>query len=345
MSKLRVAIIGATGYTGLELVRILLNHPYSTIDVITSESHPGKLFSDIHPHLKGIADIPLEPMQNIVNHSVDIIFLALPHGVSMEFVKKYGYEKFKVIDLSGDLRIKDIAVYEKWYKVQHLFHQALKDVVFGLPELFAEKIKNSNLVANPGCYPTASILPLAPLLKADLIDNQSIIIDSKSGVTGAGAKAKENTHFPLVYDNFMAYGLMTHRHTPEIELALSEFTGKPVTVQFSPHLLPVNRGILSTIYTRPIRPVTKNEISKLLKEFYADKPFVKIVDQPPSLKDVRGSNYCHIFGTFDERTGFILLVSVIDNLVKGASGQAIQNMNLMFDLDETTGLLTPPLSP
>jgi N-acetyl-gamma-glutamyl-phosphate reductase len=345
MSKIKVGIIGASGYTGLELFRILKKHPLADIVIITSETHAGKYFSDVHPHLKGFSDLKLEPLENIVNHNLDVVFLALPHGVSMDFVKKYGYHNFKVIDLSGDLRLKNVDVYKKWYKQEHACPEVLNDAVFGLPELFYDKIKNARLISNPGCYPTSAILPLAPLLANNLIDLSNIIIDSKSGVSGAGAKAKDNTHFPNVNDNFSAYGLINHRHTPEIEQALSEIAGKQITVQFSPHLLPISRGILSTIYTIPKSPISSSDVLSIFTDFYKNKPFVIVSTQLPSVKDVKGTNYCKISPVLDTRTNHIIIVSVIDNLVKGASGQAVQNMNIMFGLNETLGLIDFPLAP
>ena len=345
MPEIRAGIIGATGYTGLELVRLLHTHPRVKIEVITSESHAGNDFSTIHSHLSGLADYKLSSLNDINKYNPDVVFLALPHGVSMETVKKLGIEKFKIIDLSADFRLKNPDTYAQWYNHSHSCPEYLKEAVYGLPELFYDDIKNAWLIANPGCYPTSSILPLAPLLKKKIIEPGSIIIDSKSGVTGAGAKAKETTHFPTVNDNFSAYGLLTHRHTPEINSILNEFSDKPFEITFTPHLLPVNRGILSTIYAKTSKKSNQQEITEILQDYYQNKPFVNICNTPPSIKDVRGSNYCNIFATVNEKTNQLILVSVIDNLIKGASGQAIQNMNIMFGFDESTGLKALPLAP
>ncbi|MBN2518906.1 MAG: N-acetyl-gamma-glutamyl-phosphate reductase [Bacteroidales bacterium] len=345
MHKIKVGIIGATGYTGLELVRILSSHPNVSIEIITSESYKGKKFSDIHNHFKGLLDYKLYSIDNLLDFNIDIAFLALPHGVSMEFVKKFGLDKFGIIDLSGDFRLQNSQIYYNWYKQEHICPEYLSKAVYGLPELFFDNIKNARLIANPGCYPTSCILPLIPLLKEKIIDMRTIIIDSKSGVTGAGAKVKESTHFPTVNDNFSAYGLLNHRHTPEIEQYLSLIANSDIEISFTPHLLPVNRGILSTIYVKPSKKTNQQNIIRILEDYYSKKPFVNIVNSIPSVKDVRGSNYCNIFATFDNRTNLIILISVIDNLVKGASGQAAQNMNIMFDLEESTGLSNLPIVP
>jgi N-acetyl-gamma-glutamyl-phosphate reductase len=273
------------------------------------------------------------------------VFLALPHRVSMEFVRDFDLSTAPVIDLSADFRIADPAVYEDWYETQHCCPELLPQAVYGLPELNRVAIRQARLVANPGCYPTCAILALAPLLKAGMIEPSRIVIDAKSGVTGAGVKPKPGTHFPTVNEGFAAYGLKRHRHTPEIEQALAPQAGTPVTLQFTPHLLPVNRGILSTIYARPVPAASEESLAEVLRTAYAGEPFVRVVDSPPALDNVRGSNYCDVYATIDRRTGNALLVSVIDNLVKGAAGQAIQNMNLMFGMDESLGLAAVPLSP
>lgn len=345
MDKKKIGIIGATGYTGSELVRLLVAHPQVSISIITSESKAGQLFSDIHPQYRGIADIELQPLSALADADVDLVFLALPHGVSMDFVRRQGYDRFKVVDLSGDFRLGSADLYEQWYHAKHEYPQGLTDAVYGLPELFREQIRPARLVANPGCYPTSALLPLAPLVRQGLLRPDTIIVDAKSGVTGAGARARQTTHYPDLNDNFAAYGIRTHRHTPEIQHTLAALTGTAPAVLFTPHLLPVNRGILSTTYSVPSSPVDEAGLRDLYRQFYASEPFVRLVDTPPSIKNVRGSNYCDIFVTCDDRTGTIITVSVIDNLVKGAAGQAVQNMNLMFGWEETAGLLTPPLAP
>jgi len=343
--KKRIGIIGATGYTGSELVRILVNHPEVEIALITSESRAGEKFSDIHTSFRGIVDIILQPASQVEKTDLDLVFLALPHGVSMDFVKKYHQKPFKIVDLSGDFRLDSSKVYQEWYQKEHVFPEGLEHAVFGLPELNRENIKQSELVANPGCFPTTAILGLAPLLSEGIVESRGIIVDSKTGVTGAGVKPKEVTHFPNVNDNFKAYGLKKHRHTIEIQDTLNKLSSDEVNLQFTPHLLPIDRGILSTIYARPVKEVTTADLNALYLRYYEGHPFVRITPEAPSIKDVRASNYCDIFITYDERTGNIMVLSAIDNLVKGAAGQAIQNMNLMLGLDETTGLKQVPVNP
>ena len=341
----KIGIIGATGYTGSELVRILSEHPEIEITVITSETHAGKPFSDVHPFFDGRVNFTLSSMDELNPEELDLVFLALPHGVSMDFVKKYKDAPFKIIDLSGDFRLSHESVYETWYKKKHSHAEGFKTAVFGSPELFSEKIKDAKLVANPGCYPTSAILALAPLLSAKLIETAPIIVDSKSGVTGAGVKPKVATHFSNVHDNFKAYGLKNHRHTIEIEEIADKIATTKTTIQFTPHLLPVDRGILTTVYARPVTSVNDKFLKEHYEDFYDNAPFVHITNTPPSIKDVRATNYCNIYVTYDPRTNLIVVVSVIDNLVKGAAGQAVQNMNILFGWDETTGLKHMPIHP
>ncbi len=346
MNKKHVAIIGATGYTGSELVRMLYNHPQVTIDVVTSESHQGKLLSDIHPQFKGIVDTELQPMEALKNYNPELVFLGLPHGVSMKFVKKYHDADFKIIDLSGDFRLDNAKTYLQWYQIEHVYPEGIEKAVFGLPEFFKEEISNAQLVANPGCFPTGSILAIAPLLQEGIINNHRLVIDAKTGVTGAGVKAKDVTHFPNVNDDFKPYGLKTHRHTIEMQYILGKIAKKDCTVQFTPHLLPLDRGILSTIYLIPDNnKITDDMIKAIYAERYSDAPFVRLTDTIPAVKRVRGSNFCDIMVTYDNRTNTIIAVSAIDNLVKGAAGQAVQNMNIMLGYEEDMGLKQLPLMP
>ncbi len=345
MSEINVAIIGASGYTGLELVRILTHHPDVNISVITSDTYAGQNFSSIYPQFCGLVDMKLEPTEAVKEHDPDLIFLALPHGVSMEFVKNFGARHRHIIDLSGDFRLPSATLYEKWYGTEHAASGYLDKAVYGLPELFRLDIRRTKLIANPGCYPTSAILALAPLVKNNLIETERIIIDAKSGVSGAGAKAKDTTHFPEVFGNFSAYNLHKHRHIPEIESVLEGVSANRIQVNFTPHLLPVDRGILSTIYVKPLRAVDQDYLQEIYAAFYHQEHFVRIVSRPPAMKNVRGSNYCDIYATFDARTQMITIISVIDNLVKGAAGQAVQNMNIMFDFLEDAGLKALPLNP
>lgn len=345
MDKKKIGIIGATGYTGSELVRLLKNHPQIEIAIITSESHAGKKFSDVHPFFQGIEEQILKTISEIDDYNLDLVFLALPHGVSMNFVKDNANKSFKIIDLSGDFRLSSKAIYEEWYGMEHIYPEGIGKSAFGLPELFEEQIKKANLVANPGCFPTSAILAIAPLLKGKYIDGKSIIIDSKTGVTGAGIKPKAVNLYSNVNDNFKAYGVTTHRHTIEIQSILDEYADDNTLIQFTPHLLPVDRGILSTIYLTPTKLLNQEELDDIYKAFYKTSPFVRIREQIPEIKDVRGTNYCDIHVTYDQRTNRIIVISVIDNLMKGASGQAVANMNLMFDFDQTTGLNQIPVNP
>ncbi|HCS20052.1 MAG TPA: N-acetyl-gamma-glutamyl-phosphate reductase [Bacteroidetes bacterium] len=345
MIKKRIGIIGATGYTGSELVRILTNHPDIEITLITSESRAGELFSDVHPFLQGIADQTLVSINQIEEHELDLVFLALPHGVSMDFVKRVKDKSFKIIDLSGDFRLRSQAEYEEWYKTSHIYPEGIEKAVFGIPELYHDKIKEARLIANPGCFPTSAILGLAPLLKGKLIETDRIIVDSKTGVTGAGIKAKSTNMYSNVNDNFKAYGLKHHRHTIEIQGVLDELSGQETLIQFTPHLLPVDRGILTTIYARPTGEMDEAGLREIYAAFYENAPFVRLRKQEPAIKDVRGTNYCDLFVSYDKRTNMIIVISVIDNLIKGAAGQAVQNMNILFGLEETKGLNLIPLNP
>jgi N-acetyl-gamma-glutamyl-phosphate reductase len=346
MAKYKVGVLGGTGYAGVELIRLLLNHPEVSLEIITSHSKSGEAFSSVHPHFRGLTDLDLQPVENIDNYDLDLLFMALPHGVSMSQIPNYDLDEIRVIDLSGDFRLNSAETYEQWYHRKHTAPDLIPQAVFGLSELFRHQIRNARLVSNPGCYPTPAIIALAPLLKDNLIEPASITVDAKSGVTGAGAKATEKTHFPEVFGNFSAYGLRNHRHTPEIQQALQAYTGDSMpTVLFTPHLLPIDRGILETIYAAPSRDMSEELVQETLSRFYEKERFIRVLDHPPMLKNIRGSNYCDIYGTYDERTNKIIIISTIDNLMKGAAGQAVQNMNIMFGLLEYSGLRITPLYP
>ncbi len=343
----RIGIIGATGYTGSELVRLLLNHPRAEIITITSESRAGERFSDVHPQFLGLCDIKLCKVDEVDHSDLDIVFLALPHGVSMDYVKRFSDQPYRIIDLSGDFRLTSEQSYADWYGQEHIFAEGIERAVFGLPEWFRNEIRDARLVANPGCYPTASILAVAPLVKAGIVDNTHIIIDAKSGVTGAGIKPSNTTHFANVNDNFTAYGLSTHRHTIEIQQQLGMIGQGVNDVLFTPHLLPVDRGILATAYLKPVvgTSVTQAAIDEAYHSSYQDENFIRYRSNVPSIKDVRATNLCDIHAHYDKRTNTIIAIAVIDNLMKGAAGQAVQNMNIMMGWEETAGLFQVPVRP
>lgn len=339
--KIRAAIVGSSGYTGGELCRLLLNHPRAEVTVVTSEKSAGKPLADIFPQLLGLTGLVCEPLDpDVVAKKADFVFLALPHVAAQEAAYSFYKLGKKTVDLSADYRLADSALYEKWYEHCHQHPELLKQAIYGLPELHREKIKKAQLAANPGCYPTGAILGLAPMLKENMLDLSSIIIDSKSGVSGAGRSPSLAHHFPEVNEGFMAYKIGTHRHTPEIEQELSLLAGERVTVSFTPHLVPMNRGILTTIYARPSSKADMTRLHASYREFYRNEHFVRVLPagQFPNTRHVCGSNFCDIGVSFDQRVGRAVVVTAIDNLVKGASGQAIQNMNLMMAFPETEGL-------
>jgi N-acetyl-gamma-glutamyl-phosphate reductase len=338
---LKVAIVGASGYTGLELIRILHCHPEVTLTCLTSEQSAGRNISDIFPTLRGRCDLTLENLEPVrVAEKADLIFTALPHKAAMEVVPTFLKLGKQVIDLSADYRLSDPEVYGAWYE-PHLNPANLKNAVYGLPEVRRTKIKEARLVANPGCYPTSIILGLAPLLVKGLINTGDIIADSASGVTGAGRSAKVDSLYCEVNEGFRAYGVGgIHRHTPEIEQELSLLAGESLVITFTPHLVPMDRGILSTIYATPSTATTTEDLAQLYQDFYRGEPFVRVLPQGclPNTAFVRGSNFCDIAPLVDSRTGRVIIVSAIDNLVKGASGQAVQNMNIVCGFPETMGL-------
>ena len=333
---IRVAIIGASGYTGAESIRIILRHSEAELTYLTALPEECGAVEDVFPQFKGRCEMQIEPLDlDKLAGLADVALCCLPHKVSMGFVPKLLNAGLKVIDFSADYRIKDVAVYEEYY-VKHTDTGNLKHAAFGLPELFRDSIKGAKLVANPGCYPTGASLAIAPLLKEDMIETDSIIVNSVTGTSGAGNKPSGKFHFPNMNENLFPYGIGTHRHMPEIEQIASDVAGKNVTVLFQPHVGPFDRGILSTVYCQPKQQLSNDELSQLFRDFYAGEPFVQIRRDAPAVKDVAGTNYCHIFPASVK--GRIVSFSAIDNLVKGASGQAIQNMNIIFGIEETMGL-------
>lgn len=337
----RVAICGGSGYTGSELLRILSQHPEAEVTAVTSEKSTGKKVTDLFPHLVKYSGLVYQPMDTErLLSKADIFFMALPHAESQEAVDFFFQQGKKVIDLSADFRLSDPAVYTEWYKTPHHYPNTLKKAVYGLPELYRSAIKKARLIANPGCYPTSAILALSPAIKEGLIDLETVIIDSKSGTSGAGRKADVAVSFCEVNEGFKAYGVGIHRHTPEIEQELSAVAGKQVRIDFTPHLLPIDRGIVTTAYAKLKTKISTDKVIALYNKRYSKEPFVKVLDEGffPNAKHVRGSNYCFIGIKVNERTNTLVIGSAIDNLVKGASGQAVQNMNIMLGIKETTAL-------
>ncbi len=345
---LKVGIVGASGYTGAELARILTNHPNVELTVATSRQYAGLPLSKVFPNLRERVNIVCENLSGEeLCERADFFFTAVPHKTAMEIVPVLLKKGKKVVDLSADYRIRDAKVYEQWYQ-EHSSTDVLAEAIYGLPELYKNEISNTNLTANPGCYPTSIILALAPLLRNNLIDEDSLIIDSKSATSGAGRAANVGTLFCEVNDGFKPYGVGgTHRHIPEIEQELSLLANKETRISFTPHLLPISRGILSTAYASLNTKGDNEDILSLYQDTYKAEPFVRVLPQGdlPATQFVRGSNFCDIALQKDTRTGRIIVMSAIDNIVKGASGQAVQNMNLMNGFPEATGLLNLPLFP
>ncbi len=339
----KVGIIGATGYAGAELVRLLLTHDNVQLVALSSVSFEGQSLSEVYPAFFTVADDILVDENTVIERS-DIVFASLPHGLSEDIAKKCADANKRFIDLGADFRLELEQDYSDWYGLLFKYDELHSEAVYGLSELFHDDIKDANILANPGCYPTSVALGLAPLLCNNLISTKGIVIDSKSGTTGAGRSLSQVTHFPDCNENFAPYKIAEHRHTPEIEQTLTELAGEQVTVTFVPHLLPVNRGILSTIYTELKSDHSIEEIHELYKEFYKNAPFVRVLNigSAACIKAVRLSNYCDVSIHFDRRCGRVIIASAIDNMVKGAAGQAIQNMNIMLGLAETTGLLAVP---
>ena len=348
MSKIKAAIIGGTGYVGQELFRILYSHPETEVTKVTSVSYTGKKYADIYKNFSNITDLECsECNTDEIAEECDVIFIALPHGIASKSVTKSVLDKCRVIDIGADFRIKDKNVYEKWYGVEHFGEDVLKEAVYGLCEIHGEEIKKARLVANPGCYTTCSILSLYPLVKEGLINTDTIVIDAKSGVTGAGRKPDLGTSFCECSESVKAYKVASHRHTPEIEQELSIAAGKEIKLIFTPHLIPMNRGILATCYAKLNKNKEFSDIEKAFEKYYSDKKFIRLLKKGnfPETNKVKGSEYVDIGFGVDERTNTVIVIGAIDNLVKGAAGQAVQNMNLMFGFDESTALNTPAIFP
>lgn len=343
MIQVQAQIIGVTGYTGGELYRLLLGHPHVKVVSITAKSKVAEPISKFFPNLRGVSEQIVEPTDSASMEGVEVVFLSTPHGVAMDLAGEYLRRGIKVIDISGDHRLRDVSLYPAWYGLEHRHPEQMDEVVYGLPELFRSQIKGASLVSNPGCYPTAALLALAPLVKNHLIALDSIVIDAKSGVSGAGRKPGALYHLPECADNFTAYKIAAHQHTPEIEQALSDLAEDAVKVSFVPHLLPISRGILSTVYADLAESLELEQLREAFVEFYRHEPFIRLRNDENriSLNTVTGSNYCDIGVYLDDRMERVVIVSVIDNLIKGAAGQAIQNLNILFDLDETLGLTHP----
>ena len=345
---IRVGIIGATGYAGGELVRILSGHKDAEIKWYGSRSYIDQKYADVYRNMFQIVDaVCMDDNMEELASQVDVIFTATPQGLCASLVNEDILSKTKIIDLSADFRLKDVKVYEEWYKIEHKAPQFIEEAVYGLCEVNRESVKGARLVANPGCYTTCSILTAYPLAKEGLIDMDTLIIDAKSGTSGAGRGAKVQNLFCEVNENMKAYGVASHRHTPEIEEQLGYAAGKTVTLSFTPHLVPMNRGILATEYAKLTRDVSWEDVKAVYDKYYEEEKFIRVLDRDvcPETKWVEGSNYVDIGFKIDPRTNRIIMMGAIDNLVKGAAGQAVQNMNLMFGLKESEGLELVPMFP
>ncbi len=347
---IRVGLVGVTGYTGMELARLLTGHPNMKLTAATSRTEAGKRLGDLYPFLNGLpgADVILiDPEPELIAKECDLAFLAVPHTAATEMAAALVERGLKVVDLSADFRLKSAETYEQWYKVEHKRPDLLPEAVYGLPELYASDIAKARLVANPGCYPTSIILGMTAALADGLIETHGIVADSKSGVSGAGRSAKLGSLYCEVADSFKAYGIGTHRHTPEIEQELSRLAHGPMTISFNPHLVPMNRGILSTIYAQLKAPLSQADAQRVYEETWADSPWVRVLPsgQLPETRNVRGTMFCDMSVIVDPRTNRLIVVSVIDNVCRGASGQAIANANIMCGLPVTTGLMLCAMMP
>jgi N-acetyl-gamma-glutamyl-phosphate reductase len=344
----RVAIAGASGYTGVELLRLLIQHPLATVVAVTAETHANRPIGEVFPSLAGLLDLTCQPLDTAkLATEAEFIFLALPHKTSMAVGADLIQRGARVLDLSADFRLKDAAAYPTWYGVEHVAPHLLKEAAYGLPELHRAEVAAARLVAVPGCYPTGAVLGLAPLITEGCVDPDSVVFDAISGVSGAGRKAELPYHYSEANENLKAYGVAKHRHTPEIEQELGLLAGREVTVSFTPHLAPLTRGILTTITASLQSRRSAADLLAIFRRYYRDAPFVRILGegQLPETKHVLHSNFCDVGLVSDARTGRVIVVTAIDNLVKGASGQAVQCFNLMAGLDERTGLWIPGLFP
>jgi N-acetyl-gamma-glutamyl-phosphate reductase len=345
---IRASVIGASGYVGQELIRLLHNHPQVEIGSITSTSAVGERYDKSYGNYKSIYEKPFEKqdIQKIAEES-DVVFLALPHGVASHMITEEILSKTKVIDMGADYRLKDVDIYEEWYHTKHLSPDLIEKSIYGLCEIKKDEIKKYSLVANPGCYTTCSILTLAPLMTQPAFDTDSIVIDAKSGITGAGRSLDVSTHYTECNESIKAYKVAAHRHTPEIEEQLGAVAGKQIRLIFTPHLTPMNRGILATCYIKLKEDLTEEKIRELYLEYYKESEFVRILSEGnlPETRWVKGSNYCDIGLKLDKRTNTLVAIGAIDNLMKGAAGQGVQNMNIIFGINENTGLEDIPIFP
>ncbi|HHU81452.1 MAG TPA: N-acetyl-gamma-glutamyl-phosphate reductase [Firmicutes bacterium] len=345
----KAGIIGVNGYAGGELLRLLAGHPEVEVVAAASRSQAGLRLAEVFPSLRGVAigDLPVVYPEDPAFSGCELFFLCTPHGVAAKLAPDFLRQGGKVIDLGADFRFRRVGIYEKWYKVTHAAPSLLAEAVYGLPELHREEIKEARVVGNPGCYPTAALLAMAPLLKADLVTEGPVIVDAKSGVSGAGRALRADLHYAEMDGDFRAYGLVGHRHTPEIEEEAGRVAGREVRVIFTPHLFPVSRGLFATIYLPAARALSDAELFEIYQDFYAGEPFVVPLPEPllPQTKGVLFSNRCQVAARFDPRTGQIIVLSALDNMVKGAAGQAVQNMNILYGFDETLGLTASGIWP
>lgn len=345
---IKAAVIGATGYVGQELIRLLIQHPNVDVTIITSRTNKNEKYFNIYRNYVNITKIVFTE-NNIekISQNVDVIFLALPHGVASNIITKKVLKNAIVIDLGADYRLKDVDIYQDWYNTKHGSENLIDEAIYGLCELKRDEIRKFRLIANPGCYTTCSILSLAPLMNEDFINRNSIIIDAKSGVTGAGRSVDITTHYTECNESIKAYKIASHRHTPEIEEQLSSLSGEKIRLIFTPHLIPMNRGILATCYVPLLKDVSLEKVIQIYEEFYKDEYFVRILEKGtyPETKWVKGSNYCDISINLDKRTNTLIIIGAIDNLLKGAAGQAVQNMNIVFGFEEKMGIDAIPMFP